>query len=273
MGKINDLKDQALASLRGKWGSFAGLTFIYILLTVLVQLLSQFGTIFKGSSFTTLTTVFMAIGAILSILIIPLQYGYSIAHLNASRQDLPADIGDLFCGYKHFGRVTGTLILMALVIVAVALPCIILAVIIAVGLENVSVGSAWFICLVALMMIPIWVLVLAYSLVPFLIHDDEDLHAGEILKKSRMMMRGHKWELFILYLSFIGWWILCILTLLIGYLWLAPYTQMTLVKFYENLRVEYEGVGNEEMPLYEEASPVEEAAPVEETETPADVTE
>ena len=32
MGKINDLKDQALTTLRGKWGSFVGLTFIYLLI-------------------------------------------------------------------------------------------------------------------------------------------------------------------------------------------------------------------------------------------------
>ena len=60
MGKINDLKDQALATLRGKWGSFVGLTFIYLLLIALAQVLSQYGTIFQGSSFTTLTAVFLA---------------------------------------------------------------------------------------------------------------------------------------------------------------------------------------------------------------------
>ena len=47
MGKINDLKDQALATLRGKWGSFVGLTFIYLLLIALAQVLSQYGTIFQ----------------------------------------------------------------------------------------------------------------------------------------------------------------------------------------------------------------------------------
>ena len=56
-----------------------------------------------------------------------------------------------------------------------------------------------------------------------------------------MMMKGHKMDLFLLYLSFIGWAILCIFTLFIGYLWLAPYVQMTEVKFYEKIRAEFEG--------------------------------
>ena len=71
------------------------------------------------------------------------------------------------------------------------------------------------------------------------------------------MMKGHKWELFVLYLSFIGWAILCLFTFFIGFLWLTPYMQMTETKFYEKLRAEYEGFGEEEMPVQEEVAPVE----------------
>ena len=122
MGKINDLKDQALATLKGKWGSFVGLTFIYILLYVLASGLTQFGTIFLGSSFKTLAVVMTIIGGIVCILFVPMQYGYYIAHLNASRQDLPADIGDLFCGYRRFADVFVTMLLQMLVILAALLP-------------------------------------------------------------------------------------------------------------------------------------------------------
>ena len=257
MGKINDLKDQALATLRGKWGSFIGLTFIFILLYGIVQFLAQCGTIFQGSSFTTLAVVFLIIGGILGLLMLPMQYGYYVAYLNSSRQDLPADIGDLFCGYKRFGHVIGTLLLMSILIFAVALPCVMLAVIAGVGFANYSVSYAWLICLMVLMMIPVCIFALAYSMVPYLLHDDKELFAGDILRKSRMMMRGHKWELFLLELSFIGWMLLGVLTLFIGYLWLIPYMQMTVTKFYEQLRAEYESVGEEEMPVQEEALPVE----------------
>lgn len=238
MGKINDLKEQALATLRGKWGSFVGLTFLYILLAGVASSATQFGEIFTGSTFTTLAMIMTGSGVLLTILALPLQYGYYVAYLNSSRQDLPADIGDLFLGYQRFGKVLGTFLLMVLAVIG------------------------GFILLV----IPGIILCFAYALVPFVLYDNPELSATEVLQKSRMMMKGHKWELFFLYLSFIGWAILCIFTLFIGYLWLAPYMQMTEVKFYEMIRAEFEGET-------EEYETVEENTPIKEEVAPADVTE
>ena len=261
MGKINDLKEQALATLKGKWGSFVGLTFLYILLYVLASGLTQFGTIFAGSSFKTLAIVFTIIGAIVTILFVPMQYGYYIAHLNSSRQDLPADVGDLFCGYKRFVDVFVTLLLQFLAIFAAMLPFIIFYV--------VMIMKGWFFahtflnCIIALLlMIPGLILGLAYTMVPFILHDHPELHPAGVLAESRMMMRGHKWELFLLVLSFFGWMILAVITFGIGFLWLAPYMQMTITKYYEQLRTESEGVGEEEdVPMQEEMPLQEEVAP------------
>ena len=52
------------------------------------------------------------------------------------------------------------------------------------------------------------------------------------------MMDGSKMKLFLLYLSFIGWGILCVLTCGIGFLLLVPYVQTSLAAFYEDLRKE-----------------------------------
>jgi len=94
-------------------------------------------------------------------------------------------------------------------------------------------------------MVPGFVLAIAYAVVPFVLHDRPELRPVEVLRESRMMMQGHKLEFFLLVLSFIGWAILAIFTFFIGYLWLAPYIQMTEVKFYEQLRAEYEGIADE----------------------------
>ena len=227
MGYINDLKEQALATLKGKWGSFVGLTFVFMLLMGIATGATQFGDIFTGSSFRTLAIIMTGSGFLLTILAIPLQVGYYIAHLNSSRQDLPAEIGDLFSGYRNFWHVLGTMLLGTLIIVA---GCF-------------------------LLIVPGIIMAFAYAMVPFILHDHPELSVTDTLQMSRVMMTGHKWELFLLYLSFIGWAILCIFTLFIGYLWLEPYMQMTTVKFYEQLRAEFEGVGEEEMPLQEEAVP------------------
>jgi uncharacterized membrane protein len=60
------------------------------------------------------------------------------------------------------------------------------------------------------------------------------------IEKSMKMMEGHKFDLFYLYLTFIGWGLLCILTLGIGLLWLVPYMQSASAHFYEDVKAEYE---------------------------------
>ena len=59
--------------------------------------------------------------------------------------------------------------------------------------------------------------------------------ALDCITESRKMMDGHKWEYFVLQLSFIGWGILSILSLGIGFLWLNPYANATYATFYDNL--------------------------------------
>lgn len=270
MGKINDLKDQALATLRGKWGSFVGLTFIYILLYCLVSLMSQFGEIFTDSSFHGIAVVTTSLGGLLAFLIIPMEFGYDVAFLHSSRQDLPADIGDLFFGYKRFWHVFGTLVLKSLAIAAALVPCmIVMAVLMVKFMDADSFNTAMAVVLVFLccaLMIPGVIVSLAYAMVPYILRDKPDYSCSEILVESRMMMKGHKGELFLLYLSFIGWGILSALTFFIGLLWLAPYMQMTEFKFYEQLRAELDIPAEDNAP-FEEYMPVEEDTPVEDNVT------
>jgi len=60
----------------------------------------------------------------------------------------------------------------------------------------------------------------------------------EAIDKSKAMMDGYKWKYFCLNLRFIGWAILCIFTLGIGFLWLAPYIMVSHAKFYDDLKGE-----------------------------------
>ena len=56
------------------------------------------------------------------------------------------------------------------------------------------------------------------------------------MKKTRQMMKGHKFDYFWLCLSFIGWLLLGILTVGIGYIWLIPYMQTTIGAFYDDVK-------------------------------------
>lgn len=57
----------------------------------------------------------------------------------------------------------------------------------------------------------------------------------DYITKSRQLMDGHKADLFVLYLSFIGWGILGLITGGIGFIWIIPYMRLTLANFYRDL--------------------------------------
>lgn len=77
---------------------------------------------------------------------------------------------------------------------------------------------------------------LSYSMAFFILRDNPSISALDAINASKKMMYGHRAKLFGLYLSFIGWDLLGILTLGIGYLWLMPYTTLSLANFYEDLK-------------------------------------
>jgi uncharacterized membrane protein len=70
----------------------------------------------------------------------------------------------------------------------------------------------------------------------FVIADNENISALEAIRLSKKMMYGHKWKYFRLILRFSGRFILSILTLGIGFLFLVPYFQTANAEFYEDLK-------------------------------------
>ncbi|MBP5625713.1 MAG: DUF975 family protein [Bacteroidales bacterium] len=89
-----------------------------------------------------------------------------------------------------------------------------------------------------LFVIPGFVMAFAYAMTPYILEEHPEIDAWEASNRSREMMRGHKWQLFCLHLSFIGWFLLCILSLGIGFLWLGPFVQTAEVAFYNDLKAE-----------------------------------
>ena len=71
-----------------------------------------------------------------------------------------------------------------------------------------------------------------YALAPDLMAENPDMDVMEAIARSKELMDGNKGRLFCLQLSFIGWHLLCVLTLGIGYLWLAPYQNAAEAAFY-----------------------------------------
>ena len=76
----------------------------------------------------------------------------------------------------------------------------------------------------------------SYSQTMMVVAENKGISAREALNRSKAMMEGHKMDLFVLNLSFIGWVLLCGITFGIAYIWVGPYMQATLVNFYNDVK-------------------------------------
>jgi len=164
---------------------------------------------FLASVVANIIAQFIPILGCIVVLVVtgPLIFGYSAYMLSFSRGGTP-DIPVLFTGFNCFVK---TLFLYILV-----------AVITLVG----------FILLV----IPGIMAALALSMVWFIMLDNPQMGVIDVATASYNMTNGSKWKLFCLACRFIGWAILCIFTLGIGFLFLFPYMQVSLVKFYDEIK-------------------------------------
>lgn len=75
---------------------------------------------------------------------------------------------------------------------------------------------------------------LSYAMTPFIMTENPNMTAKEAITASKQLMEGHKWELFCLSFSFIGWHLLAALTLGIGNIFLNPYVEAAYAAFYRD---------------------------------------
>jgi len=155
----------------------------------------------------TTTEFFPLVSLLLLAICGPMALGIAIFSINISRNQ-DAKLEQIFQGFNNFGTSTGAYLLMLLF------------------------TFLWTLLLI----IPGIIAVLSYSMTFYILADDNSIGAMEAIDKSKKMMDGYKWKYFCLGLRFIGWSLLCILTLGIGFLWLLPYMQVSMVKFYDDIK-------------------------------------
>jgi len=150
-------------------------------------------------------------GIIFCLLIVgPFTLGITIYFLKFVRGQQPR-IEEIFNGFKLFGESLGLYLLMALFVLLWTL----------------------------LLIIPGIIMSFAYSQAFFILADNPNMKTTDILRTSNAMMKGYKMKYFLLGLSFIGWSILCVLTIGIGFLWLSPYIKVSFTNFYEDVKNAY----------------------------------
>ena len=98
-----------------------------------------------------------------------------------------------------------------------------------------------------LFIIPGIIAIYRYAMVPYLMAEFPELKVMDAMRESKRLMRGNKLRLFCLHFSFIGWQLLAVLTLGIGYLFVTPYYRTAEAAFY--LDVTGRGQLREEAPM------------------------
>jgi uncharacterized membrane protein len=148
------------------------------------------------------------VGPLLSIVISgPMSLGWAAFVLVLSRGENPR-FELIFDGFQRFGTALAVYLLVGIFVFLWSL----------------------------LLIVPGIIAGLAYAQAFFVLADNRSMSALDILRKSKEMMRGNKWKLFCMGLRFVGWALLCILTLGIGFLWLIPYVAVSAAKFYDDIR-------------------------------------
>lgn len=94
---------------------------------------------------------------------------------------------------------------------------------------SVCIGTILFI-------VPGIIVGLMFSQSYYILSEDPSKSITQCIKESVDMMNGHKWDLFYLELTFIGWWLLTAITVGIAGLWVAAYVKVTETNFYLSIK-------------------------------------
>ncbi len=198
-----EYRAQAREALQDRWGE-AAIGCLIILVAATIISIPSFFAEWTGS-----------ITTLLAILVLPLQYAYYISLLERTRGN-DEELTRYTIQYAINKAYANTRFLVAgLFITLLSM----VAAIFTLGIGAIIVSYM-------------------FSMVPYLLHDYPELTPREAMKISREMMRGQKWNLFVLDLTFIGWILLSILTLGLGVLFVQPYMLTARAAFYEDLKNE-----------------------------------
>ncbi len=182
------------AQLQGRWGQPVVFTLVYIII-----------------AYVSNSIVGLGFAGLVTLLLIPMAYSYSISFLNDKRTSDGFKIKALFDGYKDFMRI----------------------------FETILVQNFYVLFWSLLLIVPGVIKSISYSQTYYVLKDNPELRLNAAIERSMAMMEGHKMQYFLLMLSFIGWLLLVIFTLGIAALWVSPYMNATFAHYYEYVKEEY----------------------------------
>ena len=213
-----EYKNAALAALKGNWAPFVVamiimMAFMYVVMgpyLFVYQVSLGMHQIVISPAFAFAAVAVYILG--MPLLAMPLTLGFNYASNRLLVEGDNRAVGNLFRdSFGNWGRKVWGMFLMNFFV------------------------SLWSLLLI----IPGFIKYYAYALTPYILIDNPELSANQAINLSQKMMKGHKFDMFILHLSFIGWIFLSIFTFGIGLLWLLPYMMTAQAAFYQDVKKEY----------------------------------
>lgn len=196
-----ELKQEARQVLRLQKKTFVLTTLVFFVIALVINALGGSGSEHDASAFTALMAcIAVVVEGVLTI-------GFSSMSLKALA-DKQVDVGGLFDGFADLGKA------LLLVVAYTAI---------------VAVGTLFLV-------VPGIILGLGFAQAYYIYLENPSISVSDALSESWRMMRGHKWEYFVLQLSFILWGLLGTITLGLAYLWVFPYMQLTYAAYYNRIK-------------------------------------
>ena len=213
------LKMDAKAAMREAAISPYGLTVIYGVIVIVLSAIQSFfdfwerlldeangyGDPAQLMTFAISSIVFYIIYFIITTII---QFGYQSYSLKVSNRDATMSYGDLFSSARYLLKALGLSIMIGILVLLWSL----------------------------LFIIPGIIAAYSYSQAIFVLVEDPNKGVMQCIRESKEMMIGHKWEYFVLELSFILWELLAIFTCGLGYIYVYPYMNVTLANYYNAVK-------------------------------------
>lgn len=268
---FKNLKQIAKASLKGRWALAIVVTFLNIVLLMVPDLLNRqykmerlmnlmhenrlfldYDLYNYASSISVIKVSLlwrMFIWIINLIFVGALSFGIARFFIKLVRRNNPK-IENLFDGFKILGTTILTHIVLSIFkFLWYALAAIVIILLGVVGTfvfnnptytEGQLITSILgFITLASIIYIGVSIFLNRYALTYYILSDNSSLEVMDSINKSVELMKGNKIRLFLLYLSFIGWYVLGMVSFGIGFIWILPYVEATIAEFYNSLARPY----------------------------------
>lgn len=195
----SELKQNAKNQLKNNWGLAIGIIIVCTLISCIPNLLVEINDESLAIAIITPIITLFITG--------PLTIGQCKFFINLANRSNPK-FSDLWYGFNNILKAIGVTLLVGII---------------------VSIGTI-------LLIIPGIILSFMYSQVYYIMAENPEMSIIDCLKESARIMKGHKMDLFVLELSFLGWVILMGITFGIAGLYVLPYYSATLTNFYLEIK-------------------------------------